>query len=170
MTGKVAWNRGLTKDCNSVIAKYAEKVSLANRGRKPSPKSVAGMQSLHNAAIRHQLGGHTSKHRIVYNGALLQSSYERIVAEDLDRNQIKWTRPEPLLWKDWSGVDHRYYPDFFLPDYNIYLDPKNDFLIKKDHLKLAEVALQNNVTILVLNKSELSWESIQRKIGVHNNG
>lgn len=28
-----------------------------------------------------------------------------------------------------KGIKHTYTPDFYLPEYNVYLDPKNDYLI-----------------------------------------
>ena len=49
---------------------------------------------------------------------------------------VEWERPIPLNWMDSEGVKHRYYPDFYLPEYNIYLDPKNSYLMKKDEEKI----------------------------------
>lgn len=35
-----------------------------------------------------------------------------------------------VYWDD-DGKQRRYVPDFYLPKYDLYLDPKNDYLIKK---------------------------------------
>ncbi len=51
-------------------------------------------------------------------------------------------------------------PDFYLQDYNVYLDPKNNYLQKKDKRKIELVIQQNNVRLIVLNKSALDWNSI----------
>ena len=98
-----------------------------------------------------------------YNGIWLESSYESIVARELDLNSIKWERPKSLKWND-DGQIRRYMPDFYLPEYNVYLDPKNDFLIIKDKRKIDLTSQYNNVRIIILNKNELNWLSIKQKI------
>lgn len=96
-----------------------------------------------------------------YKGVWLDSSYESILARELDKNNIEWIRPKALKWND-NGNIRRYIPDFYLPKYNVYLDPKNDFLIKKDKRKIQLVSEHNLVRILVLNKSELSWSEVEK--------
>ncbi len=69
------------------------------------------------------------------------SSWEYKIACYLDDNDINWIRPKiGIKWIDNSGKERFYYPDFYLPDYNIYLDPKNEQVIKKDAEKLAVVS------------------------------
>lgn len=89
----------------------------------------------------------------------LESSYEYKVAKELDENKIEWIRPEPL---NWDGK--KYYPDFYLVKENIYLDPKNDYLITKDTQKIEKVKKQNNVEVLILTKDELEWSVIKNKL------
>jgi hypothetical protein len=118
---------------------------------------------------RKPFGGHTSKLRIDYkmkNGEIvhLQSSYEVSVAKSLDENNINWIRPKPFKWKDSQGIEHRYYPDFYLIDYNIYLDPKNSYLIIKDKEKIELVSKQNNICIIILDGNNLDWEKIKNKM------
>lgn len=108
----------------------------------------------------------------MYNGVQLHSSYETRVAIDLDANNIRWTRPAPIIWRDTNGENHRYYPDFYLPDLDIYLEPKNDFLINSinpafgitDREKIQKVGKQARIKIILLRESELSWNIIQEKI------
>lgn len=122
---------------------------------------------LSECAKRNNFGGwHTSK-SIDYNGIKLDSSYELVFAQDLDKNNIKWERPKPLLYK-LNGEEHRYYPDFFLPDYNVFVDTKNDYLINNvnprfgitDVEKIHLVEQQNQVKIYILDKNNLSWSSL----------
>lgn len=94
-----------------------------------------------------------------YNGITLDSSYESKVARSLDQNNIRWIRPKSLKWND-NGQIRRYIPDFYLTDYDVYLDPKNDFLIKKDARKISLTEQYNNVRIIVLDKNHLEWEQI----------
>ena len=103
-------------------------------------------------AVAQALGGHTSKRRLAYKtrqGEVvhLHSSYEIVVAQALDAARICWTRPGPLPWTDAASVAHRYYPDFYLPDYDVYLDPKNAYLQRQDAAKLQAVREQCGVRI-----------------------
>jgi hypothetical protein len=164
--GQKAWNSGLTK-ADPRVKDISEKASKALKGR---PGRKLSMQERENMQIRAKLyfGGHTSKQRVKYvkkDGTIvsLHSSYEKAVAESLDTNNVLWTRPSSLKWIDEKGVSHRYYPDFFLNEFNIYLDPKNDFLIEKDQDKISRVRSQNSCIVLVLNSHELSWEIIRKK-------
>lgn len=105
----------------------------------------------------------------IYNSPIagpvrLDSSYELRVATALDNNNVKWVRPGPLTWVDKNNVSHRYFPDFYLVEFNVYLDPKNDFLIKRDSDKIKRVSEQNSVTVVVLDKDTLSWEAILENI------
>ena len=63
-----------------------------------------------------------------------------------------------------NNIKHLYYPDFYLPDYNVYLDPKNSFLIKKDKEKINRTATQNKINIIVLTVDQLDWSTIKNKI------
>tara|TARA_Y100000310_G_scaffold130972_1_gene130175 strand:- start:20619 stop:21305 length:687 start_codon:yes stop_codon:yes gene_type:complete len=119
-------------------------------------------------ANKRNFGGHTSKKSIYYKSnnkiIYLQSSYEHKVAIELDENNIKWNRPDFLYWYDADGVRHRYYPDFYLLDFDVYLDPKNDYLIKKDEYKIDCVSKQNNIYLYMLSENQLTWNEIYKKI------
>ena len=94
----------------------------------------------------------------------LESSYELIVAQDLNRHQILWIRPSYVWYNDHDGQCRRYYPDFYLPEYDVYLDPKNDHLIRVDSDKVYQASTQNNIRIFVLNKDQLLWKDIQKLV------
>jgi hypothetical protein len=76
---------------------------------------------------------------------LLESSWEVEIANYLIDKNIKWIRPKPVQWLDPKGVERYYYPDFYLPDYNLYLDPKNPYCMSKDRKKLEIVKLKINL-------------------------
>ena len=86
-------------------------------------------------------------------------------------NKIVWERPSRFSYH-LEGILHYYTPDFYLPEYNVYLDPKNDFLINnvnpslgyKDIDKIIQVEKENAIKIIVLNKEELDWNSIYKRI------
>ena len=173
-----AWNKGLTKETDERVRKYGETCSKRIQSGI-IPKSFKGRhhtdehkQRMRELALERQLGGwHTSK-TIDYKGIKLDSRYEYEVAKELDENQVKWKRPTYFLWEDTNGVKHRYYPDFYLPEYNVYLDPKNDYLINNkskrfgitDVEKIEKVQQQNGIQIIILDKDNLTWENIKEKI------
>lgn len=161
---KPAWNKGLTKE-DSRVLKYANSISKSQKGKEGKLHTQETKDKLSKIAIQRNFGGHTSKKSLHYkkkDGSIvyLQSSYEVDLAIDLDKNNINWIRPDYLLWIDDNNKEHRYYPDFYLQDYNVYLDPKNNYLQKKDKRKIELVIKQNNVRLIVLNKSALDWNSI----------
>jgi hypothetical protein len=90
----------------------------------------------------------------------LESSYEYQVAKSLDENKIDWQRPSYFSY----GIGKKYFPDFYIPSINVFLDPKNDYLIEQDREKIEEVRISHQVKILVLTKDELSWEKILHKM------
>ena len=71
---------------------------------------------------------------------LLDSSWEVKVADRLIVLGIEWTRPEPILWYDDEGKSHLYYPDFYLKEHDIYLDPKNPYCMEKDKVKMKKIS------------------------------
>lgn len=101
-------------------------------------------------------GGKRNSKSIKYKGVNLDSTFELILAQSLDYQKIEWARPKHFYYKINDKIK-RYYPDFYLPKYDIYLDPKNDYLIKIDSKKIKTVEQQNNIKIVVLNSDQLLW-------------
>lgn len=101
-------------------------------------------------------GGETNYRKYSYKGISMDSSWEVELAGFLDKNNILWIRDRKLcfLYIDEEGCKRRYYPDFYLPEYEIYLDPKNKYLQEKDKSKIDKVRSQHDITLLTgfLNK------------------
>lgn len=86
---------------------------------------------------------------VEYNGIILDSSWELELAKRLDYLNIKWIRPKPIPWKDLNGVNHNYFPDFYLPLFDLFLDPKNLYVFKLQQEKLKILLSQyNNIRFL----------------------
>ncbi len=154
--------------CNKIF--YAAKGYIkVHCSRKCSSQSESYKEKQRCNAFKNKLGGHTSKKSIYYKTknniiVYLQSSYELKVAKVLDKQNIKWIRPKPFIWVDKNNISHRYYPDFYLPDYDIYLDPKNDFLINDHSEKINLVKEQNDINLVILSKNDLNWKKILKII------
>ena len=93
----------------------------------------------------------------------LESSYEYRVAKELDDHNITWVRPKYLPYT-LNNKSKKYFPDFYLVEQDVYLDPKNDYLITQDARKIQQVIRENNVRVLILNKYQLQWDSIKNLI------
>ncbi|NJO59866.1 MAG: hypothetical protein HC836_16730 [Richelia sp. RM2_1_2] len=131
--------------CHTAIGKEQQKIAteksamMINTGVRKAPSGWITSKET-KEKISKALEGkwhhiHYSK-REFYNGVWLDSTYESILARELDANNIAWTRPSPLIYVDANEQQRRYYPDFYLIDYNVYLDPKNNYLAEKIKKKL----------------------------------
>jgi hypothetical protein len=120
----------------------------ARRGKAGTPHTEETKKHLRELAL-------ASPHRrlrrkmIEYNGIWLDSTWELELAKRLDSLEIKWVRPNPIPWVDNDGVTHNYFPDFYLKDYDLFLDPKNPQAIKVQKKKLDCILAQySNIVIL----------------------
>lgn len=114
-----------TKTCGA-----RECIIHASVGRRPYPN---GKRKLFNYWCEEQ------KEEVV-----LESSWELDLAKWLDELNIKWIRPKHLTWND-GKKDRLYYPDFYLVDYDVYLDPKNPWAMENDKFKMKVVSKQVNI-------------------------
>ena len=172
----VAWNKGLTKETDDRLKARGEKLKAryasgdlkgSFTGRKHSEETK---QKLREIAIKNQLGGHPYRKNIEYNGVVLDSSLELEMAKKLDALNIQWTRCGRFPYVDLTGKEHTYTPDFYLPEYDLYLDPKSDYLIEninpalgyKDVDKIRWVCEQNNIKIVVISEKEIYNFNVER--------
>jgi hypothetical protein len=144
-----------------------EKLSKKSKLRVQTEETKAKISV---AAKKNGLGGVTQSRRIKYKGKSLGSSYELKIAQDLDKYEIRWDTCGKFNYIDPTGKDRTYTPDIYLIDYDVYLDPKNDFLLNNinpalgftDIEKIDLVQKQNGIKVVVLNKSQLCWEEIKK--------
>lgn len=83
---------------------------------------------------------------ITYKNIKMDSQWEKKLAIYLDKKKIKWERPDFITWLDNEGIERKYFPDFFLPEYEIYLDPKNPLLMETQKEKLD--IIKNKITLI----------------------
>lgn len=104
--------------------------------------------------------GNSKKFRVIDSfgkETTLQSSYEFRCSEILNELGIKWIRPKALKYDN-----RNYFADFYLPDLDIWLDPKNSYKAKHDEEKIRKVIEQNSVRLFVLLEHQLTKEYIGR--------
>ena len=79
----------------------------------------------------------------------MDSSWEHICATKLDEAGIKWERDPKmhLIYHSASGRKRKYIPDFFLPEFDLYLEVKGFWTEAAKH-KMVDVQKRNSVNIL----------------------
>lgn len=89
-------------------------------------------------------------------GVFLESTYEVRVAEILDTLGVEWVKVRRgYIWDD-IGKQRRYIPDFYLPNKDLFLDPKNDYLIRKDKKKIDSAMKINGISVIVLSNDQIT--------------
>lgn len=122
-----------------------EKQRLASAGKKHTEETKQLLREKALASPHRRL----KKGTVKYKEILLDSSWELELAKRLDELEIKWVRPDPIPWVDDEGVTHNYFPDFYLEDYDLFLDPKNPQAIKVQKKKLDCILTQyKNIVII----------------------
>ena len=166
--GRTAWNKGLSKDTDSRVAKnaIAVKASAKEIGRCKDPeKELLRRQKLSIAAKKSGFGGYrenagrSKKFRVVDSfgkETTLQSTFELRCSEILNSMRINWVRPKALKYDG-----RNYFADFYLPDYDLWLDPKNNYKALLDAEKIRKVIEQNNVKLFILLEHQLTTEFIK---------
>lgn len=84
---------------------------------------------------------------VEYNGKILKGSWEVEVAKWLDRNNIKWEHEVKSFEYEWKGK-RKYYPDFYIPEFNIFLEVKG-YETERD---LAKWKIIPNLAVFKLNE------------------
>lgn len=140
--------------CNNIILSHSTKPGRQTCSRECQINASVGHRTYINGRRKNIYYQHINGSTI-----LLESSWELEIAKFLDEYKIDWIRPEYIKWVDSSGKIRNYYPDFYLPKYNLYLDPKNPYAMKQDVEKMKYIS--SKVKILYGDKSELMSDLLQ---------
>lgn len=146
-----------------VSAETREKFSKSSTGRKYRPRTEEEKQHLSKiACARGEIHCRRSIHTEYLPGIILESSYEVRTAVILDKLNIKWIKVRKgYIWDD-NGKTRRYIPDFYLEEYDLFLDPKNVYLIKKDKRKIDSAMELNNIKVIILADNEINEEYFKK--------
>jgi len=104
-----------------------------------------------NSLANNNCGGETNYKKFKYKDQWFDSSWEIEFAKFLDKNGVDWVRSKKLcfFWFDGSGKKRRYYPDFYIGKYDLYVDTKNKYLLIQDAFKIEQVRKNNKINLIV---------------------
>lgn len=166
-----SWN-DLDKLKKSISAKKSKKVTEANIKINKKRSITASLQTicLHCGEPIHHLksrpkkyhkecwlkcsGGlnlnSTIRHRCLYKGSQMDSGSEKEFAIKCDLNNVHWQKNNTVFF-EYIGVDnrtHKYYPDFYLKEFDMWVEIKGKFYANKDvNLSRKLEAVKNIVLI-----------------------
>jgi len=84
---------------------------------------------------------------IEYKGVKLKGNWEVLVAKWFDDNNVVWEHETKCFDYVWNG-DRKYYPDFYLPEFDMYVEVKG-YETERDLAKWKSV---HNLVVFKLNE------------------
>jgi len=150
-TGKIPWNKGLTKENDERVRRGVENLKLFIKFNHFKPKGRALTEEkeierrikISRTMKERGFGGYRRNsgrckgfwYESIFAGKVfLRGSYELEYAKYLDKNNIKWKQNELGFSYNYQGKDRLYYPDFYLIDKNTYVEIKG-FMTEQDEYK-----------------------------------
>ncbi len=106
-----------------------QKISKGNKGREQSLEERKMRSSIMKKTVEKYPESYTKKNvvgrvkNIVYNDVVLKGTWELVVAKWLDENKLFWEHEFKSFEYEWNGT-RKYYPDFYLPDFDIFIEVK----------------------------------------------
>lgn len=91
-----------------------------------------------------------------YKEYIMDSSWELLVAKYLDNLNIKWIKPNNFFLYNWNNNIHKYFPDFYLYDYDIYIEVKG-------YERERDIAKYNSINnLIIIKKKEIDLININK--------
>jgi len=101
-----------------------EKIGKIWKGKKHSNETKQLIQNTVSKNISNNNWHTCFTKQIKYKNEYFDSTWEVLFVQYLEIKNIKWIRPKNYFEYKWENSIHRYYPDIYLPDYNLYIEIK----------------------------------------------
>ena len=135
----------------TIAASTRLKLSNVWKGKKHSEDSKQRISKAMQIAVRENPDSYSSSNvngrvkKVIYKDITLDSQWEVDFVVWLDEKGVIWERPNKGFEYDYKDKKHIYYPDFYLPDYNVYVEVKG-YKRDKDEYKWKVI---NNLIIIL---------------------
>lgn len=155
---RTAWNKGLTKQNDPRVAKYANtykenykngKFKIWSDGltkensSKINKLSIKVKETVDKKIIKNSWHTSFSKARTqIYKGIKMMGNWEVEFAKLLDERDIKWIYTNNKFDYVYENEIHKYNPDFYLPEFDTYIEIKG-YPTKRDYVKQATLNAKN---------------------------
>ena len=100
------------------------KLALAWLGKHHKNETKELIQKTIDNKIKNNDWHNSFNIKIEYKDNYFDSSWEVEFVKYLDSKNIKWKRPKNAFNYYWNNSNHNYYPDIYLPEYNLYIEIK----------------------------------------------
>jgi len=138
-----------------VSKKTREKIGKNTRGIKWSKERKKTHSAIMMEAVRNNPESYSTSNvsgrvkTIEYKGFKLKGKWELAVAKWLDKNNYEWTNILDPFEYEWNSKTHLYFPDFYLPIYDYYIEVKG-YQRERDTAKWKVVD-----RLLIIKKNEI---------------
>lgn len=130
-----------------------EKLSNARKGKIHTEEHKEKLSKIMKDVAKDNPNYSFSKNKYfkkeIINGFRMDSSWESIFANYLNKNDIKWVKNKKPFRYIFENEEHSYYPDFYLEDFNLYIEIKGQEtekdLAKYKSVKDLIVLKQNDI-------------------------
>jgi len=132
-------------------------VAYSNRARKYCSIPCANKNKFHPNS--------TIKHSCEYKGFKMDSGAELLFAQKCDELNIHWHKntTEYFTFINSNNKQSKYYPDFYLKEYNIWVEIKGLRYVRQDD-ELRRAAVPNPVFLLISNKFKINFDRLLKML------
>jgi hypothetical protein len=164
------WDKTRKKGVDYILTdEIKKKIGLKHKGKKISNEQKEKL-SLARSKNLEELGVGGFKNIKWYKVSninnekfIVRGTWELKVANILNENKIIWKRKIYISYVDNNGVKKTYTPDFYLPDFNRYLEIKGYFS-DEDKIKLNLVTSQNKINLIFIRGKNFDDKLIENII------
>lgn len=136
-----------------------QKLSKASKGKYHTKETKEKISLRMKEVVKNNPNYSYSKNKYfkkeIINGFRMDSSWESIFANYLNQNNIKWIKSKKSFKYIFENKEHSYYPDFYLEDFDLYVEIKG----RETERDKAKYKVVEN--LIVLKQSEI--EMIENK-------
>lgn len=167
---RVGWNKGKTKETDSriaaqcityrqnhVLGKHKKAIAKNKESWKKNISTSINKFIQNNPDIYIGIYKRGFVKIYTYNGIKLQGTYELKFAIWCDKNSIKWQRNRQGFEYFYLNKIHKYFPDFYLPELDEYVEVKG-YKVIKDLFKWKQFPADKKLNIVD--------DRIMKKLGI----
>lgn len=156
--GKTAWNKGLSKTNDIRVQKYSSTLSQKLKGKPGKPHTAESKRKISLKMSAHNKGGRCQWYEVA--GQKVQGTWEKNIAEKLESFGVLWEKlkcNKHTLKYFLDGKERNYTPDFYLKDYDVYLEVKGHWW-GDDREKMKAVSFAHpHKNIILIERPEYEW-------------